>query len=93
MNNLPVNYEAARSNGSTLSDVVMTPKTVEEKLRMLGCRKSQGPDGIPAMTLKELSKKLALPLRIIFNKSIESGVLPFQWKPAIVTPVFLRNMQ
>ena len=43
---------------------------------MLNCNKSQGPDGIPARVLKELSKELALPISIIFNKSIESGVLP-----------------
>ena len=32
MNNLPVAYEAARSNGSTLFDVVIRPNEVEEKL-------------------------------------------------------------
>ena len=78
MNNLPVANEATCSNGSTLSDVVITPKTVEEKLRMLYCRKTQAPDGIPAMVLKELSKELALPLSILSKKSIESGVLPTQ---------------
>ena len=47
MNNLPVAHEAACSHGSTLSDVVITPKAVEEKLRMFNCNKSQGPDRIP----------------------------------------------
>ena len=40
---------------------------------------------------KELSKELALPHSILFNKSIESGVLPVQWKTAIVTPVFQKG--
>ena len=39
MSNLPVAYEVARSNGSTLSDVAITPKVVEEKLKMLYCNK------------------------------------------------------
>ena len=51
MNNLPVAYKATCSNGSTLSDVVITPKAVEEKLTMLNY-KSQGPEGIPARVLK-----------------------------------------
>ena len=75
MNNLPVVYEAAHSNGGTLSDVVITPKVVEEILRMLICNKSQGPDGIHARVLMKLSRELALPLSVQFNKSIESGVL------------------
>ena len=41
MDNLPAAYEAAFSNGSTLSDVVITPKAVNEKQRMLNCNKSQ----------------------------------------------------
>ena len=62
MNNFPVAYEAAQSNGSTLSDVVITPKAVEKKLRMLNCNRSHEPDGIPARVLTELSMELALPL-------------------------------
>ena len=48
MNNLPFAYEATCFNGSTLSDVVITPKVIEEKLGMSNCNKSQGPDGISA---------------------------------------------
>ena len=77
MNNHPDVYEAAaRSNGSSLSDVVITPKAVEEKPRMLNYNRPLGPDGIPARVLKEL----APPLSILFSKSIVSGVLPLQWK-------------
>ena len=48
MSSLPVAYEGAHSYASTLSDVVITPKALEEKLRMLNCIKPQGPDGITA---------------------------------------------
>ena len=64
MSNVPVAYEAACSNGSTLSDVVITPKAVEEKLRMLYCNKSDGPNAIPARVLKELTEEPALCLSI-----------------------------
>ena len=76
MNNLPVAYETVRSNRSTLSDVVNTPKAVDIRLAMLNCNKTLGPDGIPARVLMELRGELALPISILFNKSIESEVLP-----------------
>ena len=66
MNNLPIAYEAASSIGSTLSNVVITHKAVEEKLRMLSCNKPQGPD----RTLIRVLKELALPVSISLNKSI-----------------------
>ena len=91
MNNLPAAYQTACSNWSTLFDMVITPKAVEEKLRILNCNKSQGADGILARVLNELSRELALPISILCNKLIESGVLPLHWKTAIVTPVFSKE--
>ena len=58
---------------------------------MLNCNKSHGPDEVPARVLKELSKELALPFRISFNKSIDTEVLPLQWKTIIVTPVLKKG--
>ena len=58
---------------------------------MLNCNRSQGPDGIPARVLEELSKELAPPLSILFSISIESGVLPLKWKTAIVAPIFFKE--
>ena len=85
-NNLLASNEVAHFNMSTLPNMVITPKVVEEKHRMLNCNKSQGPGGIPARVLKEL----ALLLSILFNKSIESRVLPLQLKIAIAT-LFLKK--
>ena len=48
--------------------MVITPKAVEEKLRMSNCNNSQGPHGITARVLKEMSKELALTLNVLFNK-------------------------
>ena len=48
MNNRSIGHEAAHSNGSTLSNVVITPKAVQEKLGIINCIKSQAPDGIHA---------------------------------------------
>ena len=66
---------------------MITLEAAEEKLRMLNCSKSQGPDDIPARVLTELIRELAYPLSILFSKSIESGIHPHQWITAIVASV------
>ena len=42
LDNFHVAYEAAHSNGSTLSDVVITLMAVEERHGMLSCHRSHG---------------------------------------------------
>ena len=31
---------------------------------------------------------IAIPLTLIFNKSMKDGVLPFDWKDANITPIY-----
>ena len=50
-----------------------------------------GPDGIPAIILKELCEELCLPMSIIFNKSISTGEIPKEWKVAEVTAIFKKG--
>ena len=53
----------------------------------LDSRKAMGPDGISASFLKEVASKIAQPSAIIYNKSLETGVIPFAWKKSTVTPI------
>ena len=71
-----------RSNNITLADVRVTPKAIQDMLSKLNPNKAQGPDQVPPRVLKELSKQLATPLSILFNKSLESGSIPEDWKSA-----------
>lgn len=82
---------AYKSKGVLLSDVVITPLAVKEKLSKLCVNKAQGPDGIPPRVLKELSIQLANPLSILFNKSIEVGKIPEDWKKADVVAIFKKG--
>lgn len=90
-NNVPHVSDAEYSEGITLSEVVVTPAAVKEKLLKLNVNKAHGPDGIPPRVLKELATELAEPLSLLFNKSIQNGIIPNDWKEATVTAIFKKG--
>ena len=61
--------------------------TMISKPVVLDIRKSVGPDGLSARFLKEVAEQIVTPLTKIYNKSLESGVVPQDWKCSNVTPV------
>jgi hypothetical protein len=91
LDNVPETEEGSRSDGVLLPDIQVTPEAVKNKLKELNPTKAQGPDNIPPRVLKELSKELALPLSILFNKSLEAGTIPLDWKSAEVVAIFKKG--
>ena len=55
--------------------------------------KATSPDGIVGLPrlLFEFSEQIAPPLTFIFNKSIESGLVPENWRQANVAPIFKKG--
>ena len=53
--------------------------------------KAPGPDNIPPYLIKQLKDQLALPLTIVFNKSLKEGSVPSSWKEANITPIFKKK--
>ena len=90
-NDLPKANPCSKSNGVTLTDIIITAEAVKNKLKKLNPNKAQGPDGIPAKVLSELHIELALPLSILFNKTIEKATVPIDWKEASVTALFKKG--
>ena len=91
LNNIPKSEEEGRSKGIALTDIQVTPAAVNKKLKDLNPNKAQGPDKIPPRVLKELADVLDTPLCILFNKSLESGVIPDDWKKAEVIAIFKKG--
>ena len=54
--------------------------------------KSLGSDGISPLVLKKCANYLALPLSIIFKRSLDTNQVPTKWKYANITPIFKKGI-
>ena len=75
----------------SLQRTVFTQKKVYDKLSKLKPSSAPGPDGLTARILKDFAGILASPLAAIFNSSMDSGVIPSDWKCANVSPIFKKG--
>jgi hypothetical protein len=77
--------------GEEISAVRVTVQDVKAKIKKLRKDAAAGPDGIGPGLLIELNDELAPVLTVIFNKSLDSGVVPEDWREANVTPIFKKG--
>ena len=90
-NNIPNTIPGEKSENTFLSDIIITEKAVLDKLNNLNTNKTPGADNIHPRVLKELSMSLSKPLTYLFNKSINDGQLPTDWKTANVSAIFKKG--
>ncbi|KAF2361426.1 Reverse transcriptase domain, partial [Trinorchestia longiramus] len=86
-----LNLTVISNSTKILSDGVFTVEEVEEQLSILNPYKSTGPDGLGPRILKETAEVISEPLTNIFNRSLETGIVPDDWKRANVTPIFKKG--
>eukprot|EP00061_Rhincodon_typus_P001543 g15074.t1 len=73
--------------------VAITKEKVLEKLNDLKVDKSPGPDELHPRVLKEIAEEILEVLVAIFQESLESGIVPEDWKIANVTPLFKKEVR
>ena len=71
----------------------ITANMVLEKLRELKHDKSPGPDGWHPFLLKNIADLIHIPLAILFQKSLNEGVVPSQWLDACVTAIHKKGLK
>ena len=74
-----------------LETLEITYDDVYKELGQLDKNKSPGPDNVHPNVLKECKESIALPLALIFQKSIANGSIPHKWKYANITPIYKKG--
>ena len=73
-------------NYPSMPKINVTNNRVEKLLKNIDASKATGPDEISARILKEFAPQLSPLLTNIFNKSIQEGEVPKDWRQANVIP-------
>ena len=69
----------------------VTQKGVEKLLSGLNPNKAAGPDKLSPIFLKEVSEELAPLYTQLFQRSLDEGTVPKQWRTADVSPIFKKG--
>ena len=72
----------------SMSDVFISVTEVCGALESLDENSAMGPDSLHPIILKRCADYLAYPLAVIYNKSLNEGVLPDTFKSSRVVPIF-----
>ena len=81
-----------RVDGSEeMTEINITTDNVMAAINKLKEFSAAGPDEIPPKVIKELKEELVKPLTFLFQKSIETGKIPDDWREANVTPLFKKG--
>jgi len=88
LTNIPA---AAAPPSEPLERVHITEWEVRKTIRKLKKESAAGPDEMGPRLLQELEDAAAKALTIIFRRSLESGVVPEDWRRANVTPIYKKG--
>ena len=90
--------ELSKSAAFTLKHPPMPPicitvQGVDKLLTGLNPNKASGPDEISPRLLKELHSEIAPILTHIFQRSLDTGIVPDDWRHAVISPVFKKGQK
>ena len=74
-----------------ISPLVINTNGVTKLLKDLNVAKACGPDGIPNKVLKTCAEQIAPAITTIFQKSIDTGELPTDWRNANVSSIYKKG--
>ena len=92
LNNIPeVGGSYVYDSDSKLHDIDVTVSDIYEHIVKLKDNKTLGDDNIAPKILKEVAREICYPLCIIFRQSLDSSIVPQDWRLANVTPLFKKG--
>ena len=72
-------------------NITISSSGILKLLNNLNVNKATGPDRICARVLRETSSTIAPILTIIFQCSLDTGIIPDDWKTANIVPIHKKN--
>jgi hypothetical protein len=76
-----------------LEHIIFERSEILKTLKNLKQSAAPGPDGISPKILKEMRFEIVNVIQKIFQKSIDSGTVPADWKKATVTPIYKKGQK
>ena len=76
---------------SRVEQLQITPVIIENIIGSINLNSAMGDDGIHPRLLESLKHVLSIPLCLIFNSSLQFGILPVQWLNSTVVPIYKKS--
>ena len=76
---------------NTLEGITIQVSDIASIIDKLNPKKAHGVDGVSIELIKKCKSVIALPLKIIFEKCLETGIYPSLWKKANIQPVHKKD--
>ena len=80
-------FSTSPISAETIYDIILDPNEVYNELFHLDPNKAPGHDNISIRLLKECATSITTSLTCLFNKSLQHGTLPSEWKLSNAIPV------
>ena len=90
-NNIPKIDDRMAKAGVDLETIIITREIVLGKVMVLKVDNSPGPDGMHPRVLKVMAGEIANALVVIYQNSLDSGVVPANWKTVNATPLLKKG--
>ena len=75
----------------SLNDVLITDRLIIEAIHHMNGNSAPGMDNIHPIFVKNVFPFLIKPLRLIFTKSFQTGIVPVDWTRGLICPIYKNN--
>ena len=76
---------------SRFHELVLNEEDIISAIAKIPSDSASGPDGIPAILLKNCAEELAYPIKLIWSESFHLGIVPQFYKDTCITPLFKKG--
>eukprot|EP00111_Clytia_hemisphaerica_P005295 TCONS_00015300-protein len=80
--------QAFNTQTTEISEMVVTENGIMKAIDELSPSLAAGPDGFPAIVLKQCKEELAIPLCHLWKNSLEKGIVPNKLKKSTINPIY-----